>query len=83
MIRTLIADDHPVVRHGLRLILSENPNIAVTAEAGDGREALHEIRRGSYDVALLDISMPGMIGLETFLILEGPLKAVPREQLEV
>jgi two-component system, NarL family, invasion response regulator UvrY len=64
MIRILIADDHPIVRAGLKQILAEALDIEVTVEAGDGHELLRLIRKGGIDVVLLDISMPGLTGLD-------------------
>ncbi len=64
MIRLIIADDHAVVRKGMKQILAETKDIVVTDEAVDGREALEKIRKNNYDMALLDISMPGRDGLE-------------------
>jgi len=61
----LIADDHPVVRMGVRNTLERDPDFRVLAEAGDGREALRQIHRVHPDVLLLDLSMPGSSGLET------------------
>lgn len=65
MIRVLIADDHAVVRRGLREILQEEPGLAVAAEASDGDEALEAVRRVKLDVVVLDVTMPGRNGLET------------------
>ncbi len=59
MIRLLIADDHPIVRAGLRRIAEENRSISVTAEASSGDEALAALRQAAVDVVLLDVSMPG------------------------
>lgn len=64
MIRILIADDHPIVRAGLKQILSDASDIEVTAEASDGHELLKLIRKGGSDVVLLDIAMPGLTGLD-------------------
>ena len=64
MVRILIVDDHPVVRKGLREIIEETPDMVVTAEAGSGNEALEKIRKGDFDVAVLDISLPGRSGLD-------------------
>jgi two-component system invasion response regulator UvrY len=64
MVKILIADDHPVVRRGLKQVLEEHKGLAVTAEAEDGVETLSKVRSGDFDVVLLDISMPGRNGLE-------------------
>jgi len=64
MIKTVIADDHPIVRAGLKQILADAPDIEVAAEAGDGHELLKLIRKGGVDVVLLDITMPGLMGLD-------------------
>jgi DNA-binding NarL/FixJ family response regulator len=64
MIRIIIADDHPIVRAGLRQILSESGEMEVAAEVDSGEKILQEIGRGDYDVALLDITMAGMGGIE-------------------
>lgn len=62
--KVLIADDHPVVRHGLKQILSADPDVAVVGEAKNGNEALELARKLDWDVAILDYSMPGRSGLE-------------------
>ncbi len=64
MIRVLLADDHRIVRAGLKELLSETGDIAVAGEANDGTEALARIREDEYDVAVLDMSMPGRSGIE-------------------
>jgi DNA-binding NarL/FixJ family response regulator len=63
-IRVLLADDHTLVRAGIRSLLEAQPGIEVVAESGDGREALELIAKHAPDVALLDIGMPGLNGLE-------------------
>lgn len=65
MIRVLIADDHTIVRHGLRQILSSEQDMFVSAEAQNGQEVLDIVRRERVDIVVLDISMPGRNGLET------------------
>lgn len=71
MIKVLLADDHSIVRAGLRRIVEESPDMEVVAEAERGREAILEARKSSPDVAVIDISMPGLDGLEvTELLLE-------------
>ncbi len=64
MIKVLIADDHSLVRTGLRRIIEESNNIIVIAEAEDGRQALTKLKENLPDVAVIDISMPGMDGFE-------------------
>ncbi len=64
MTRILIADDHAIVRHGLKQILEESGEMSVVAEAANGVDAMHKIREIDCDVVLLDISMPGKNGIE-------------------
>lgn len=64
MIKVLLADDHTIVRAGLKELLSETGDITVSGEANDGTEALARIRESDYDVAVLDMSMPGRSGIE-------------------
>jgi len=64
MIRILIADDHTLVREGLKQILSDLPDMAVTDEASNGKEVLDKVRENDFDVVLLDISMPGQSGVD-------------------
>ena len=64
MIKVLIADDHAIVREGLKQIVADVPDIDVAGEAKDGHEALDKISKNNYDVVLLDISMPGISGLD-------------------
>ena len=70
--RILIADDHPVVRQGLKQILAADPEMNVVGEAKNGNEALALARSVEWDVAILDFSMPGKSGLEL-------LKEIKRE----
>jgi len=71
-IRVLIADDHEIVRSGLRMILDAQAGIEVVAEAGDGREAVRLARALRPDVCLFDIRMPDVNGLEATRALAGP-----------
>jgi DNA-binding NarL/FixJ family response regulator len=63
-VRILLADDHTLVRAGIRSLLEATEGMTVVAESGDGREALELIVKHRPDVALLDIAMPGLSGLE-------------------
>ncbi len=62
--RIMLADDHAVVRRGLRLVLEGEPDLRVVAEAGDGAEAVERGLQADVDLAVLDISMPRMTGLQ-------------------
>jgi DNA-binding NarL/FixJ family response regulator len=63
-IRVLIADDHALVREGIRRVLDDDPGFDVVAEAADGRQAIARVDETEPDVAILDISMPELSGLE-------------------
>jgi DNA-binding NarL/FixJ family response regulator len=62
--RVLLADDHALVRQGVRLILDQQPDLTVVAEAADGAEAVAMVRDQAIDLAILDVSMPTMTGLQ-------------------
>lgn len=62
--RILLADDHAVVRRGLRLVLESEPDLQVVAEVGDGAEAVQRALADDVDLAILDVSMPRMTGLQ-------------------
>jgi DNA-binding NarL/FixJ family response regulator len=64
-IRVLLADDHPLVRAGIRSLLEKLPGVEIAGEASDGREALELIKAHQSDVVVMDISMPGLNGLQT------------------
>ncbi|MFE2849856.1 response regulator [Streptomyces lavendulae] len=64
MIRILIADDEPMIRAGVRAVLGTDPGITVVAEAADGHQAVELVRRHRPQVAVLDIRMPGIGGIE-------------------
>jgi DNA-binding NarL/FixJ family response regulator len=74
MIRVLIADDHAIVRDGLKRILAATRDLEVAGEAAGGDEALALVRANDYDVAMLDLSMPGLSGIDLIkrLRLEKP-----------
>jgi len=65
VISVILADDHSLVRKGLKHVLEEAPDIRVVGEASNGLQAVHEFNRTRPGVVILDISMPGMDGLET------------------
>ena len=65
MIRILIADDHAIVRAGLKQFIADQPDMVVAGEAATGSEAIALVRGGEFDVLLLDISMPDKNGIDT------------------
>lgn len=64
MTRILLADDHKIVRDGLKRILAAAPGLAVAGEAASGDEVLALVKANDYDVAMLDLSMPGLAGID-------------------
>ncbi len=64
-VKILIADDHKIVREGLKSLLEKQPGFAVVAEAEDGLTAFDEVKKHTPDIAILDIGMPGLNGIET------------------
>jgi len=64
MIEILIADDHPIVRQGLRQLISAFPNLAVSGEAGTGQEILNLLEQKKFDLMILDITLPDRSGLD-------------------
>lgn len=64
MNRILLVDDHPLMRKGLAMTLSADPSLSVTGQAGSGEEALTCVQEQEFDLAIVDISLPGMSGLE-------------------
>ncbi|MBF0472643.1 MAG: response regulator transcription factor [Nitrospirae bacterium] len=77
MLNVLIADDHAIVREGMRQILSSTSDINLTAEASDGIEMLSMIRKKKFDVILMDISMPGLNGLDALKQLKTEFPSLP------
>jgi DNA-binding NarL/FixJ family response regulator len=70
-IRILCVDDHPVVRQGIAGLISVQADMALVAEAGDGREAIQQFRAHRPHVALMDIQMPVMNGLDAIIAIRG------------
>lgn len=83
MIKILIADDHAIVREGLKQIISENPDMVVAAEAGNGAEVMEKVSENNFDVVLLDISMPGKSGLDVLRQLKSEKPKLPVLMLSV
>lgn len=77
MIRVLIADDHALVRRGVRMVLESTARIVVAAEAATGAEALEKARKEQIDVAVLDMSMPGPGGLEVLKLIKDEHPRLP------
>jgi len=63
-VRVLLADDHAMLRGGLRLVLEKEPGLIVAGEAADGREAVERIETAAVDVVVMDVAMPGWNGIE-------------------
>lgn len=77
MLKILIADDHPIVRKGLKQILEDNPEKIVTHEAGDGREAVQKALSENYDLVVMDIAMPHINGLDALKELRNEKPGMP------
>lgn len=79
MIRVLIADDHAIVRNGLKQILTDSGSMTVVAEAENGIEAVQKVRAlaGGVDVVVLDISMPGMSGIDALKMIRDVAPRLP------
>jgi len=77
MINVLIADDHPVVRQGIKQILAEDGEIGELGEAKNSQEVMEQIRQNSWDVIILDITMPGRGGLDTLKEIKGEKPKLP------
>jgi len=74
-IRLLLADDHAILRAGLRMLLEAQPDMVVVAEASDGEEAVRRAHATHPDVAVIDLTMPGLSGVETLQRLHRELPA--------
>jgi len=76
MIKILIADDHPVVRQGFKTVLNRERGFSVTGEAATGPEVIEQCRNGSFDLLILDLSLPQLSGLDV-------LKQLHSEELRI
>lgn len=77
MIKVLLADDHSIVRAGLRRLIEESGDMTVRAEAANGRDALRAVENEKPDVVVVDLSMPGIDGLEVISRLHADYPALP------
>lgn len=77
MIRVFIADDHKIFRKGLKQTIDDNAGMSVTGEAANAQEALQCMAKSHFDVAVLDISMPGVNGLELLKLIKEEAPQLP------
>jgi DNA-binding NarL/FixJ family response regulator len=77
LIRIVIADDHAIVRTGLRQFFSEQVDLRVTGEAANGREALELVRQGDLDVLLMDLAMPDQSGVDALAAIKARAPELP------
>jgi DNA-binding NarL/FixJ family response regulator len=70
-IRILAVDDHVLVREGIAVLLNPEPDMALVAEASNGREAIQQFRAHRPDITLMDLQMPEMNGLDAILSIRG------------
>lgn len=77
MIKILIADDHPIIRSGLKQIICDEPDMEVLCEAENANVMFDWLKKVGVDIIILDISMPGMSGIEALEILRREYKAIP------
>ena len=77
MIRVVIADDHAIVRSGLRQYFADQVDLKVTGEAANGREALDLVRKGEVDVLLMDLSMPDQSGIDALAAIKARAPELP------
>lgn len=77
MIKILIADDHAIVRQGLKQTVADQPDMEVAGEARNAQETLKLVREAQFDVVMLDITMPGRSGLEVLKELKSELPKLP------
>jgi len=83
MLKILIADDHAIVRQGLKQIVTETPDMIVAGEASNGQELLNKIKENDYDVVVLDITMPGRDGMDVLKQLRSEKPELPVLMLSI
>ena len=83
MLKILIADDHAIVRQGLKQIVTETPDMVVAGEASNGQELLNKIKESDYDVVVLDITMPGRDGMDVLKQLRSEKPELPVLMLSI
>lgn len=77
MIRILVADDHPVVRSGLRHIFQQHPDLRIAGEAATSREVVEQVARGPWDVVILDLALPPDGGMEALKAIKEAAPSLP------
>ena len=77
MIKIFIADDHEIVREGLKQIVGDTSNMLIAGEASNGHEVLNKVLKNDYDVVVLDISMPGINGLDVLKQIKSQKPKLP------
>lgn len=83
MLKILIADDHPIVRQGLKQILTEEPDVVVVGEAQNSQEVLELVQKQDWDIVILDITMPGRGGIDVLKELKHERPKLPVLMLSV
>ena len=77
MVKILIADDHPIIRQGLKQIISDEEDMMVAGEAETGMQAIELSKSNQYDILILDINLPDMNGLEILKIIKASVPELP------
>lgn len=77
MIRILIADDHPIVRSGLKQLITATPDIRVAGEASSGSQVMETLRKETFDIILLDMTMPGFSGIDLITRVRAQVPKMP------
>lgn len=77
MIEVLVADDHAIIRDGLKKILADTPDMSVAGEASNGHAALQQVRERDWSLVVLDLSMPGRSGIELIKLIKAERPKLP------